>query len=70
MRRKILETIKRGIAANSDRTDLEEGERRMLEHMQLYVMETSVAESQLSDDEAEAWEQMKASYLRGTKEQA
>ena len=70
VRRKILETIKRGIAANSDRTDLEEGERRMLEHMQLYVMETSVAESQLSDDEAEAWEQMKASYLRGTKEQA
>ena len=33
VRRKILDTIKRGIADNSGRTDLADGERRMLEHM-------------------------------------
>ena len=37
VRRKILERIKRGIADNAGRTDLAEGEQRMLEHMQLYV---------------------------------
>ena len=33
VRRKILETIKRGINENRGRTDLADGERRMLEHM-------------------------------------
>ena len=35
VRRKILETIKRGIKDNRDRTDLASGERKMLEHMQM-----------------------------------
>ena len=64
VRRKILETIKRGIADNQGRADLEEGEQKMLEHMQLYVMETKVAESQLSDDDQQMWEQMKTEYVK------
>ena len=56
--------MRRGIAENRGREgDLEEGDRRMLEHMQLYVMETSVAESELSDDEQTMWEAMKRDYL-------
>ena len=39
---KILETIKKGITESRDRTDLADGERKMLEHMKLYVMETKV----------------------------
>jgi hypothetical protein len=63
VRQKILETIKRGIAENTARADLGDGERRMLEHMRLYVMETKVAESQLSDEEQATWEAMKSQYL-------
>ena len=35
----------------------------MLEHMQLYVMETKVAETQLSDEERTMWEAMKTQYM-------
>uniref|UniRef100_A0A7S2GRP7 Uncharacterized protein n=1 Tax=Haptolina brevifila TaxID=156173 RepID=A0A7S2GRP7_9EUKA len=63
VRRKILETIKRGIQENRGRTDLGEGERRMLDHMQLYVMETKVAETQLSEEERRMWESMKKDYI-------
>ena len=64
VRAKILDTIKRGIADNRGRTDLQEGERKMLEHMQLYVMETKVAEADLSAEEAAIWESMKEQYLK------
>ena len=67
VRQKILATMKRGIADKRGRKDLAEGELRMLEHMQLYVMETNVAESQLSDDDKTMWEAMKADYLLAQK---
>ena len=63
VRAKILETMKKGIADSRSRNDLADGERRLLEHMKLYVMETKVAESHLSEEEALIWEDMKAEYL-------
>lgn len=35
----------------------------MLEHMKLYVMETKVAETELSDEERLIWEEMKSEYI-------
>jgi len=40
-----------------------QGERKMLEHMKLYVMETKVAETELTPDERLIWEDMKSEYL-------
>ena len=68
VRAKILDTIKRGIADNRGRTDLQEGERKMLEHMQLYVMETKVAETQLSAEERLLWDEMKEAYIKDAKD--
>lgn len=39
------------------------GERKMLEHMKLYVMEMKVAEAELSPEERLIWEDMKSEYL-------
>lgn len=67
VRSRILETIKRGIQENRERTDLADGERRMLEHMRLYVVETKMAETQLSAQELAIWEDMKQEYLERTR---
>lgn len=63
VRRRILETIRKGIEANKERSDLEPGEQQMMDHMKMYVMETKLAESQLSTRETELWEEMKRDYL-------
>mmetsp|Transcript_31688 Transcript_31688/g.78967 ORF Transcript_31688/g.78967 Transcript_31688/m.78967 type:complete len:479 (-) Transcript_31688:206-1642(-) len=63
IRAKILDTIKKGIYDARERTDLADGERKMLEHMKLYVMETKVAETELTPDERLIWEDMKSEYL-------
>ena len=52
VRQKILETIKRGIADNSDRTDLQDGERRMLEHM--YALRPRLSRQHLPSASAHA----------------
>lgn len=39
------------------------GERKMLEHMKFYVMETKMAETELSVEERQIWEDMKREYL-------
>jgi len=65
VRSKILETMKRGINQARSRTDLAAGEKQLLEHMKMYVMETKFAEMNLSDDEREIWEEMKTEYVTG-----
>ena len=49
VRAKILETMKRGISESRTRTDLATGDKKMLEHMKMYVMETKLAEMDLSE---------------------
>mmetsp|Transcript_9318 Transcript_9318/g.28212 ORF Transcript_9318/g.28212 Transcript_9318/m.28212 type:complete len:312 (-) Transcript_9318:488-1423(-) len=62
VRATILETMKRGINQARNRTDLAPGEKAMLEHMKMYVMETKVAEGNLSSDELQIWNDIKAEY--------
>ena len=50
------------------RTDLADGDKKLLEHMQMYVMETKVAEADLSAEEAAIWESMKEQYLKTAEE--
>lgn len=57
-----METMKRGITQARDRTDLAPGEKAMLEHMKMYVMETKLAEGALSADELQIWNDIKADY--------
>eukprot|EP00967_Tisochrysis_lutea_P097223 scaffold142727_cov32-Tisochrysis_lutea.AAC.2 len=54
--------MKRGINQARNRTDLAPGEKAMLEHMKMYVMETKVAEGNLSSDELQIWNDIKAEY--------
>lgn len=66
VRARILETIKRGVANNQHRAaEMGAGERRLLEHMRLYVMETKLAEAELGETEKAIWEDMKRDYTRG-----
>jgi len=60
---KILETMKRGINEARTRTDLAPGDKKMLEHMKMYVMETKMAEMNLSEEERLIWEELKAEYV-------
>lgn len=62
VRASILETMKRGINQARNRTDLAPGEKAMLEHMKMYVMETKLAEGNLSSDELQIWNDIKAEY--------
>jgi len=62
VRATIMETMKRGITQARDRTDLAPGEKAMLEHMKMYVMETKLAEGALSADELQIWNDIKADY--------
>ena len=68
VRQRILDTIKKGIAQSASRTDLADGDKKLLEHMQMYVMETKVAEADLSAEEAAIWESMKEQYLKTAEE--
>jgi hypothetical protein len=54
--------MKRGINQARNRTDLAPGEKAMLEHMKMYVMETKLAEGNLSSDELQIWNDIKAEY--------
>ena len=66
VRQRILDTIKKGIAQSASRTDLADGDKKLLEHMQMYVMETKMAEMNLEEEEALIWERMKEQYLENT----
>ena len=63
VRAKILETMKRGITKARDRSDLGEGEQKLLDHMKMYVMESKFAELDLTEEERAIWEELKSEYV-------
>ncbi len=62
VRAKILATMRRGIAKASSRSDLKVGEQKLLEHMKMYVVESKMAELDLTDEELQVWEKLKAEH--------
>ena len=56
------EVMRRGIAKASSRSDLEVGEQKLLQHMKMYVVESKMAELDLTDEELQVWEELKAEY--------